>query len=197
LLQVGPFDQHRDPVGTINSYRIVKKHHDVRLVLAGGGPADPSESPDLLPKVRDAAARDTDIVVLDLPPEAQLQINALQRSATIVIQKSVRDRFGLEVAEAMWKGKPVVGSSDGGVGVQIISDVTGYTVDSVEGAAFRIRQLLTNSDLLARMGGAGREHVRRNFLITRSLMDYLSLWTHLTGGGFMTRSSGAGGPSRP
>lgn len=180
LLQVGQFDRHRDPVGTINSYRIVKRHHDVRLVLAGSGPGDGPDGHEATAEVREAATRDHDIVVLELPPEAQLQINALQRAATIVVQKSVRDRFGLEVAEAMWKGKPVVGGATGGIAVQIISDVTGYAVDSVEGAGFRLRQLLTNPELIARMGGAAREHVRRNFLITRHLSDYLALLTHLT-----------------
>lgn len=178
LLQVGQLDRHRDPVGTISSYRIAKRHHDVRLVLAG--PGDPGEGRAVPGPVREAAARDPDIVVLDLPPEAQLQINALQRAATIVVQKSVRDRFGLEIAEAMWKGKPVIGGSGGGSAVQIIPDVTGYRVDSVEGAGFRLRQLLTNPELIARMGGAAREHVRRNFLITRHLMDYLALLAHLT-----------------
>jgi len=152
----------------------------VRLVLAGSGPGDGPDGHEATAEVRDAATRDRDIVVLELPPEAQLQINALQRAATIVVQKSVRDRFGLEVAEAMWKGKPVVGGATGGIAVQIISDVTGYAVDSVEGAGFRLRQLLTNPELIARMGGAAREHVRRNFLITRHLSDYLALLTHLT-----------------
>jgi trehalose synthase len=182
LLQIGQFDRYRDPVGVINAYRIVKKHHDVRLVLAGGAPADGFESPEVLAELREAAAHDPDIVILDLPPEAHLQINALQRAATIVLQKSIRDGFALGVAEAMWKGKPVIGGTGGGISAQIIYDVTGYTVNSVEGAAFRIRHLLSNPDLVARMGGAAREHVRRNFLITRHLSDYLALLIHWTAG---------------
>jgi trehalose synthase len=175
LLQVGPLDRARDPVGTISAYRLVKKHHDVRLVLAGRGSAEALESAEVVAQVRDAAARDRDIVLLELPPEAHVEINAVGRAAAIVVQKSVRDRFGLEVVEAMWKGKPVVGGSASGVGIQMIPDVTGYAVDSVEGAAFRLRQLLANPGLMARMGGAGREHVRRHFLITRHLADYLAL----------------------
>jgi trehalose synthase len=180
LLQVGPFDQHRDPLGAIDAYRIVKRHHDVRLVLAGGGTADGLESSELLAEVREAASQGPDVVVLNLPPEAYLQINALQRAATIVLQKSVRDGVALTVTEAMWKGKPVIGGATGGIPVQIIDDLTGYTVNSVAGAAYSVRHLLNNPELIARMGAAGREQVRRNFLITRHLADYVALLAHLT-----------------
>ncbi len=180
LLQVSRFDRFKDPVGVINAYRLVKRYHDVRLVLAGGGAADDPEGAQVLAEVREAAGRDPDILVLDLPPDAHRQINALQRAATIVIQKSIREGFGLTVAEAMWKGKPVIGGAAGGIGVQILYGVTGYTVTSVEGAAYRIRYLLSNPALMRKMGEAGREQVRRNFLITRHLRDYLSLLVHLT-----------------
>ena len=118
----------------------------------------------------------------DLPPDAHLQINALQRGATIVLQKSVHEGFGLGAAEAMWKGKPVIGGFAGGLSQQIVYDVTGYTVQSVEGAAFRIRHLLNNPELMARMGAAGREHARRSFLTTRHLTEYLALLIHVTDG---------------
>ncbi len=180
LLQVGQFDHHRDPLGTVSAYRIVKRHHDVRLVLARGGASEGLESAELLQQAREAASHDPDIVILDLPPEAHLPINALQRAATIVVQKSVRDGVALTVAEAMWKGKPVVGGVTGGIPVQILHDVTGFTVNSVAGGAYAIRQLLNNPELCARMGATGREHVRRNFLITRHLSDYLALLVHLT-----------------
>ncbi len=180
LLQVSRFDRFKDPVGVINAYRLVKRYHDVRLVLAGGGAADDPEGAQVLAEVREAAGRDPDILVLDLPPDAHRQINALQRAATLVLQKSIREGFGLTVAEAMWKGKPVIGGAAGGIGVQILYGVTGYTVTSVEGAAYRIRYLLSNPALMRKMGEAGREHVRRNFLITRHLRDYLSLLVHLT-----------------
>lgn len=180
LLQVSRFDRFKDPVGVINAYRMVKRYHDVRLVLAGGSATDDPEGAQVLAEVRNAAGRDPDILVLDLPSNAHLQINALQRAATIVIQKSTREGFGLTVAEAMWKGKPVIGGATGGITVQILYGVTGYTVNSVEGAAYRIRYLLSNPKLIQKMGEAGREHVRRNFLITRHLRDYLSLLVHLT-----------------
>jgi trehalose synthase len=180
LVQIGPFRRHTDPLGVVNAYRLVRKYHDVRLVLAGPRATDP-ESAGVLAEARRAADHDGDIYVRELPPDAHLQINALQRAATIVLQKSVRDDFSLNVAEAMWKGKPVVGGATGGLTAQIIYDVTGYTVGSVEGAAFRVCHLLNNRELIARMGAAGREHVRRSFLVTRHLTDYLALLAHLGG----------------
>jgi len=181
LVQIGPFTRDRDPLGVVNAYRLVKKSHQVRLVLAGSA-GDDRESLDVLGDLRDAAQRDEDIVVLELPPDAHLQINALQRAATIVLQKSLREGFGLGAAEAMWKGKPVIGGFAGGLPQQIVYDVTGYTVHSVEGAAFRIRHLLNNPELIARMGAAGREHARRSFLTTRDLTEYLALLIHVTDG---------------
>jgi len=180
LLQVSRFDRFKDPIGVINAYKLVKGYHDVRLVLAGGAATDDPEVAQVLNEVREAAGRDPDICLLDLPANAHLAINALQRAATIVIQKSTREGFGLTVAEAMWKGKPVIGGAAGGITVQIVYGVTGYTVKSVEGCAFRIRYLLSNPQLMRRMGWAGREHVRENFLITRHLRDYLSLLVHLS-----------------
>jgi len=179
LVQIGRFARACDPLGVINAYRLVKKHHDVRLVLAGTADGEP-ERLELLSHLLDAANEDRDVVVLELPPEAHRQVNALQRAATIVLQKSVRAEFDLGPAEAMWKGKPVVGGYAGGLAQQIITNVTGYTVHSVEGAAFRIRHLLNNPELIPRMGAAGREHVRRSFLITRELIDGLALGVHLT-----------------
>jgi trehalose synthase len=179
LVQVGPFTRAQDPLGVVNAYRLVKKHNDIRLALAGTA-GDDRESLDVLADLREAAQHDPDIAVLELPPEAHLQINALQRAATIVLVKSVREGFGPGAAEGMWKGKPVIAGNAGGLPRQVIHDVTGYTVHSVEGAAFRIRHLLNNPELIARMGAAGREHVRRSFLITRHLTEYLALLIHLT-----------------
>jgi len=181
LLQVAPYLASADHLGVIQAYRLAKKYVACRLVLAGGVASDNPEGTAVLAEVRQAAAGDADIHPLVLPPDAAREINVLQRAAAIVLHKPLTEDFGLGVAEAMWKGKPVIGSFAGGIPVQVIFEVTGYTVNSVEGAAFRIRQLLDNPDLMARLGGAAREYVRRNFLITRHLGDYLALLANLTG----------------
>ncbi len=175
LLQVSRFDRFKDPVGVINAYRIVKKYDDCRLVLAGGNAEDDPEGAEVLREVQAAANGDADIHVLVLPPTANYEINALQRAATIIIQKSTKEGFGLTVAEGMWKGKPVIGGFAGGITIQIIYGVTGYTVNSVEGCAFRVRYLLNNPDIARQMGANGREYARQNFLITRDLADHLAL----------------------
>ena len=177
VLQVGPFERLHDTLGVINAYRLVKKHHDIRLVLAG---PPPSPGGDVLGDVQEAAGQDPDIAVIVLPPDPQTELNALERAATIAIQKPLKADFTIEVATAMWKGKPVIGTIAGGIPFQMVGNVTGYTVETVEGAAFRIRQLLSNPEMIGRMGAAGREHVRRNFLVTRHLSDYLALLAHLT-----------------
>jgi trehalose synthase len=179
LLQVSRFDRFKDPLGVIQAYRLVKKHYDLQLILAGGGATDDPEGEAVLAEVRQAAQDDPDIHVLLLPPDANLEINALQRVATIVLQKSLREGFGLTVAEAMWKGKPVIGGFTGGIIVQLVYGVTGFTVNSVEGTAFRIHYLLDNPEAMARMGQDAREFVRRNFLITRHLGDYLALMSYM------------------
>ena len=179
LVQIGRFTRGADPLGVVNAYRLVKKQHPVRLVLAGTAGED-AESAAVLSELRRAADHDSDIFVRELPPDAQLQINAIQRAATLVLHKSIQGGFGLGAAEAMWKGKPVVGGFAGGLTQQIIYGVTGYTVHSVEGAAFRVRHLLNNPEIAARMGAAGRELARRQFLVTRHLTDYLALLIHLT-----------------
>ena len=175
LLQVSRFDRFKDPIGVINAYQIVKKYDDCRLILAGGSATDDPEGEQVLAEVREAAAGDPDVHVLVLPPTAHYEINALQHAADIIIQKSTKEGFGLTVAEGMWKGKPVIGGFAGGITVQIIYGVTGYTVNSVEGCAFRIRHLLNNPALAKSMGENAREYVRENFLITRDLTEHLAL----------------------
>lgn len=181
LLQVSRFDRFKDPVGVIEAYRMVKRHEDCRLVLAGGTADDDPEGAQVLAEVMEAAEGDPEIHVLVLPPTAHHEINALQRAATVVIQKSLREGFGLTVTEGMWKGKPVIGGFAGGITAQIIYGVTGYTVNSVEGLAFRVRYLLNNPDLARQMGENAREHVRQNFLIVRDLADHLALVSTLLG----------------
>jgi trehalose synthase len=181
ILQVSRFDKFKDPLGLIEAYKIVKKHHDCRLVLAGGGAADDPEGEEVLMRVREEAEQDEGILVLDLPPDANLAINALQRSADIIVQKSVKEGFGLTVAEGMWKGKPVIGGAVGGIVAQIVYGLTGFTVNSVEGCAYRIRYLLNNPEAARKLGEDAKEYTRKNFLITRHLIDYLSLMSLMIG----------------
>ncbi len=176
ILQVSRFDRFKDPLGVIKAFRIVKKYNDCVLVLAGSPATDDPEGEIVLNEVKEYAANDPDIYILLLPPFSDRDINALQRIATIVLQKSVREGFGLTVSEAMWKGKPVIGGAVGGIPLQIIHGVTGFLVNSIEGTAFRIRQLLNRPDMARKMGENAREHVRKNFLITRQIRDYLSVW---------------------
>ena len=176
ILQVSRFDRFKDPVGVIKAYRSVKKYNDCILVLAGSEATDDPEGAAVLSEVREQAADDPDIHILLLPPFSDKDINALQRMATVILQKSLREGFGLTVTESLWKGKPVIGGATGGIPLQITHGVTGFLVHSTEGAAFRIRQLLNNPEMVRTMGEKAREHVRTNFLMTRQIRDYLSAW---------------------
>lgn len=182
ILQVSRYDRFKDPVGVIMAYRMVKKSIPVQLVLAGGGASDDPEGEMVLTEVREAAKDDPDILILDLPSDAHLEINALQRAADIVIQKSIKEGFGLTVSEAMWKEKPVIGGDVGGIRLQIHDHHTGFLVTSPEGAALRIRYLLHRRELIREMGVKAREFVSHNFLLTRHLRDYLALIITLTSG---------------
>ncbi len=176
ILQVSRFDRFKDPLGVLKAYRIIKKYNDCILVLAGSPATDDPEGEAVLKEVREQAADDPDIYVLLLPPYSDKDINALQRAASVIFQKSVREGFGLTVSEAMWKGKAVVAGEAGGIPVQIAHGINGFLVNSVEGAAFRARQLLNNPEMAKKMGENAREFVRKNFLITRQIRDYLSAW---------------------
>ena len=179
LTQISRFDRLKDPVGVVRAYRIVKRYSDCQLVLAGGSASDDPEGSQVLAEVREAAADDPDIHILELPPSAPVEVNALQRASTIVIQKSLREGFGLTVAEALWKKKPVVASAVGGIPSQIIHKQTGLLAHSIEGTAYQIRYLLSHPDLAQRVAEQGHEHVREQFLITGNLKRYLTLFLHL------------------
>jgi trehalose synthase len=181
LLQVSRFDRFKDPLGVIRAFRLARQMApSLQLVLAGGGASDDPEGAQVLAEVQEAAANEDDIHVLLLPSDAHRTINALQRAATIVLQKSLREGFGLTVTEALWKGKPVIGGNTGGIRLQVINHHTGFLVDSPEGAALRIRYLLHHREQLQAMGRKGREFVRGNFLLTRHLVEYLTLMLGLT-----------------
>jgi len=177
ILQVSRFDSFKDPVGVIQAFRLVRRHAPCKLVLAGGEATDDPEGPRILAEVMEAANGEPDIQVLLLPSDAHHEVNALQRAADIIVQKSTREGFGLTVTEAMWKGKPVIGGAAGGIVLQLQDYNTGFLVHSPEGCAFRIRYLLHRPELARRMGQLAREFVRQHFLITRHIRDYLTLVT--------------------
>jgi trehalose synthase len=179
LTQISRFDRLKDPVGVIRAYRIVKRYFDCQLVLAGGSASDDPEGALVLKEVLRAAEHDPDIKILELPAWAPLEVNALQRASTIVVQKSLREGFGLTVSEALWKKKPVVASAVGGIPTQIIHKHTGLLAHSVEGTAYQIRFLLSHPEIAAKLGENGHQHVKENFLITQKLKRYLALFLML------------------
>jgi trehalose synthase len=181
LTQISRFDRLKDPIGVVRAYQIVKRYFDCQLVLAGGSAADDPEGETVLGEVREVAAKDPDVHLLNLPPWSALEINALQRASTIIIQKSLREGFGLTVTEGLWKKKPVVASAVGGIPTQIIHKHTGLLAYSVEGTAYQVRFLLSNPAIAQKLGESGHEHVREHFLITSNVRRYLTLFLHFIG----------------
>jgi trehalose synthase len=180
MLQVSRFDRFKDPVGVIKAYKLTKSFlPNVQLILAGGMAEDDPEGEEVLSEVRSEAGDDKDIHVLLLPPDAHRTINCLQRMADIILQKSIKEGFGLTVTESLWKGKPVIGGDTGGIRLQVVDHHTGFCVNSPEGAALRIRYLLHNPDKIKEMGNKAREFVRENYLITRHLKEHLTLMVKL------------------
>ncbi len=181
MLQVSRYDRFKDPVGVIRAYKLARSSApELQLVLAGGGATDDPEGGAVLAEVRSEAAEDNDIHILVLPSDAHTTINALQRSADIILQKSTKEGFGLTVTEAMWKGKPVIGGATGGIRRQVINHHTGFLVRTPEGAALRIRYMLQHPEKTLEMGQKAKEFVRQNYLLTRNLREYLSLMLALT-----------------
>jgi trehalose synthase len=176
LVQVSRFDRFKDPLGVIAAYRLLKPYYpELQLALAGGTADDDPEGAEVLGEVMEQAGEDNDIKVLLLPPDSHRAINALQRSALIVLQKSLKEGFGLTVTEALWKARPVVGGACGGITIQVHDYQTGFLVHSPAGAAYRIRYLLRYADKRQRMGRIGHDFVREHFLLTRHLRDYLTM----------------------
>ncbi|MBL7209538.1 MAG: glycosyltransferase [Dehalococcoidia bacterium] len=179
IVQVSRFDRLKDPLGVIEAFEMVNKSIDCQLVLAGGTADDDPESEEVLADVRKRAEGNPDIHVLLVPTGSDLEINALQRAATIIMQKSLKEGFGLTISEALWKAKPVVATAVGGIPLQIRNKLTGLLCHTVEGAAYALRQLLNNSEYANRLGQNGKEHVRQNFLITSHLKNYLLMFLAL------------------
>lgn len=179
ITQISRFDYLKDPLGVIKAYKLVRRHMDVQLVLAGGGATDDPEGPAIMQQVQEEASGDNNIFVLFLPPGSDLEINALQRGSTIVLQKSLREGFGLTVTEALWKAKPTIASAVGGIPLQIAHKYSGILTHSIEGTAYWMKQLINEPEFAHKLGLNGREHVKNNFLITRHIKDYLLLFLSL------------------
>jgi trehalose synthase len=176
VTQISRFDRLKDPVGVVRAYRIVKRYFDCQLVLAGGSASDDPEGSAVLEETRQESAADPDIHILELPAASPLEVNALQTGSTVIVQKSLREGFGLTVAEALWKKKPVVASAVGGIPVQVLHKQTGLLAHSVEGTAYQIRYLLSHPEIAARLGEQGHAHVREDFLITGYVKRYVTLF---------------------
>jgi len=179
ITQISRFDRLKDPLGVIEAFEMVRKSIDCQLVLAGGTATDDPESEDVLVEVRKRAEKNPDVHVLLVQPESDIDINALQRAATIIIQKSLKEGFGLTISEALWKAKPVVASAVGGIPLQVKNKFTGLLCYTVEGAAYSLKQLLSNTEYANWLGQNGKEHVKQNFLITGHLKNYLLMFLAL------------------
>ena len=182
LIQVARFDPWKDPLGAIDVYRKVKeKIPDVQLLFIASMAHDDPEGWIYYEKTARHAGNDYDIHFLtNIVGVGDKEVNAFQRAADVALQMSIREGFGLSVTEALWKGTPVVARGVGGIKVQVINGKTGFIIKGVNDASEKIVYLLKNKSVRDALGRNGREHVRRNFLITRHLYDYLKLFSKLT-----------------
>jgi trehalose synthase len=181
MCQISRYDPWKDPVGVIEAFRLVREQvPDAQLLLAGSMATDDPEAFRVWEETEQARGGDRDIYLLsNLHQVGSVQINAFQRVATVVVQKSLREGFGLTVSEALWKGRPVVGGDAGGIKLQVMDGYDGYLVHGIEDCARRVIDLLADPVGADALGSQGREHVRANFLATRELLDWLQLFGDL------------------
>ena len=183
VTQISRFDPWKDPLGVIDVYRIVKREiPDLQLVMIASMASDDPEGWDWYERTVRRAGEDFDIHILsNLNGVGNIEVNAFQRAARVVIQKSVREGFGLVVSEALWKSRPVVAGNVGGIPLQIVDGETGFLVNTSAECAEKLLFLLQHQEEADLMGSRGVEHVRENFLTTRYLRDYLSIFCQLSG----------------
>ncbi len=183
VTQISRFDPWKDPLGVIDVYRTVKKEFpDLQLVMIASMASDDPEGWDWYERTVRRAGEDFDIHILsNLNGVGNVEVNAFQRAARVVIQKSTREGFGLVVSEALWKGRPVVAGNVGGIPLQILDGETGFLVNTSEECAEKLSFLLGHQAEADRMGARGVEFVRERFLTTRYLRDYLSIFCQLSG----------------
>lgn len=173
VVQISRFDRWKDPEGVIKAFKAARKEVDATLVLLGNVATDDPEGEE----VYHSLLNEREERILILSREDTALVNALQSRAAVVLQKSLREGFGLTVAEAMWKGTPVIGGNVGGIRHQIEDGVNGFLVSSVKEAAARIVQLLKDDDLRKEMGRAAQKTVEEKFLLSRYLEQYLDLFS--------------------
>jgi trehalose synthase len=181
ISQVSRFDPWKDPLGVIDAYRIVKRSMpEVQLVLMASMANDDPEGWDYLRRTQQHAREDPDVHLFSFQRNNDLEVNALQTHSNVVVQKSVREGFGLVVTEALWKGQAVVAGNVGGIPLQVVDGQTGFLVDTVDECAEKTLYLLEHPDEAGAMGARAKEHVRNNFLLPRHLRDYLTLFKKLS-----------------
>jgi trehalose synthase len=181
ICQISRFDPWKDPLGVIDAYRQVKESIDeVQLALVGSMATDDPEGWDFFQRTHEHAAGDEDIKILNnLNNVGAIEVNAFQSQADVVLQKSIREGFGLTVSEALWKGRPTIAGNVGGIPLQIEDERSGFLVDSPEQAAERCTEILEDPELGKQLGRAGKEYVRTHFLMPRLLRDWLRIFNDL------------------
>lgn len=173
ITQVSRFDKWKNPLGVIRIFKQIREKVDARLVLIGDMASDDPEGPRIYSKVIKEAEKMKDVHILTKKDD--LLVNALQRRSHVVLQNSIREGFGLTVSESLWKGTPVVATNVGGISLQVLHGKTGALVANNDEAAQWCVKLIRDGELRKRMGTEAREHVRKNFLITRQMLDYLNI----------------------
>lgn len=183
VLQVSRFDPWKDPLGVIQAYRLAREEvPGLQLVLVGALAGDDPEGLSILEQVEEAAGVDPDILVFtNMTGIGNMEVNVFQRGADLVVQKSLKEGFGLVVSEALWKAKAVVGGNTGGIPMQIPPPYRSYLVDTVEECARKMVELLSDADARHEFGEAGRRHVSQHFLLPRLIRDELRLFRELAG----------------
>jgi trehalose synthase len=190
IVQVSRFDPWKDPLGVIDAYKLVKETvPGVQLALVGSMASDDPEGWDFYNATVAHADGDPDIFILNnFNNVGSIEVNAFQSQADVVVQKSIREGFGLTVSEALWKGRPFVGGDVGGIPLQVEQGVSGYLVRSPEQCAARCEDILQDPALGKALGRRGKAHVRKHFLTPRYLRDYLKIFTELLGVGGTART---------
>jgi trehalose synthase len=184
MCQVSRFDPWKDPIGVIDAYRrVTEELPDVQLALVGSMATDDPEGWEFFQRTYEYAGSDPDVKILNnLNNVGAIEVNAFQSQADVVLQKSIREGFGLTVAEALWKGRPMIAGNVGGIPLQVVDGESGFLVENSEDAAKRSLEILKDPELGRRLGRAGKERTRERFLTPRLLLDWMRMFTALEGG---------------